>query len=275
VYTDTQATNYPLISTSNEPAPASIFTSAADRSTLSNVIPFVAVTETNETLSIISTYYDSVYMDYADQAQSNYVKWANMGDLLGKKINEQAETLLYANNAAWTNIGDTGGGVIGLGSTAITVTNTNIDDIIRGIIEQIITANGFQKYKEDGGFVVWRPNDWTLLTSFMQANGFYQADQSLKNGGGDVGGVELVGIPYMGLYHYVSTLYATGHVMAGVRKTQKYGLLKSTYGKTYVTETPASSTAGMLSGTGIHTRLDYGFLVQTNMKPLAFDVNVA
>lgn len=274
VYTDTQATNYPLISSANEPAAASIFTTAAARSTLSNVIPFVVVTETNETLSIVSTYYDSVYMDYADQAQSNYAKWADMGDLLGKKINEQAESLTLGNHAAWTNIGDTGGGVIGLSSTPFTVTATNIDDVIRAIIEQIIAANGYALYKQNGGFVVWRPNDWTLLTAFMQANGFYQADLALKQGGGDVGGVELVGIPYMGLYHYVSTLGTAGHVMAGVRQVQKNGLLKSTYGKTYVTETPSSSTAGMLSGTGIHTRLDYGFLVQTNLLPIIYDVNV-
>lgn len=274
VYTDTQATNYPLISSANEPAPASIFTSAAARSTLSNVIPFVAVTETNETLSIVNTYYDSVYMDYADQAQSNYAKWADMGDLLGKKINEQAESLSLANGSNWTQVGDAGGGVFGLNSNKITITATNIDDAIRAVIEQIITANGFSMYKQNGGFIVWRPNDWTLLTSFMQANGFYQADLSLKNGGGDVGGVETAGVPYMGLFHYVSTLGTAGSLMAGVRGVQKYGLLKSTYGKTYVTETPSSSTAGMLSGTGIHTRLDYGFLIQTNMKPVIFNINV-
>ncbi len=62
--------------------------------------------------------------------------------------------------------------------------------------------------------------------------------------------------------------------MAGVRKIQKLGLLKGTFGKTYVTETPPSGTAGMLSGTGIHTRLDYGLKVQTNVAPIIFDVNV-
>jgi hypothetical protein len=276
IYTDTQNYNFPLISTANEPAvTAGQFTNAAGRSTLSNVIPFISVTESNETLSIVTTDIDSVYLDYADQAQSNYAKWAAMGDLLGKKINERMETNVLANNAAWTDFGDTGGGVFGLTSTTISVSATNIDDIVRGIIEQIITANGFTMYKQNGGFVVWRPADWTFLTQFMQANGFYQADQSLKNGGGDVGGVNEVGVPYMGLYHYVSTLGATGHVMAGVRKVQKVGLLKSTFGKTYVAEIPASSTAGSLSGTQIHSRLDYGFLVPTNLKPVIYDINVS
>jgi hypothetical protein len=275
-YSDTQATNFPLVSTGNEPAVTTgQFTSASARSTLSNVIPFISVTETNETLTIATTDIDSVYLDYADQAQSNYAKMAALGDLLGKKVNERVESVVLANSTAWTDFGDTGGGVLGLGSTAITVTSTNIDDIIRGVIEQIITANGANMMFENGAFAVWRPADWTLLTQYMQANGFYQADMSLKNGGGKVGGVNEVGIPYMGMYHYVSTLFTAGHVMAGVRKTQKLGLLKSTFGKTYTAEMPASSTAGSLSGTQIHTRLDYGLLVQTNVKPVLFDVNVA
>lgn len=275
VYTDTKSTNYPLVSTSNEPAvTANQFTTAAGRSTVSNVIPFISVTETNETLSIITTDIDSVYMDYADQAQSNYAKWAEMGDLLSVKINERVESNVLGNHAAWTNFGDTGGGVLGLAATQITVTANNVDDIVRGIIEQIITANGFQLYKERGGFIVWRPADWTFMVQFMQANGFLQADMTLKNGGGDAGGVENVGIPYMGLYHYVSTLFTASHVMAGVRSCQKLGLLKDTFGKTYTAQMPASSTAGSLSGTQIHTRLDYGFLLPTNLAPVVYDVNV-
>jgi hypothetical protein len=274
-YTDTQATNFPLISTANEPAVTTAqFASAAGRSDLTKVIPFIGVTYTNETLSVTNTDIDSVYMDYADQAQSRYADWADLGDLLGKKINERVESLVLGNSAGWTNFGDTGGGVLGLSATKITVSSTNVASIIRGIIEQIITANGYAKYKADGGFIIWRPADWTLLTQYMQANGFYQADLALKNGGGDVGGVELVGIPYMGLFHYVSTLGTAGSLMAGVRRVQILGLLKSTYGQTYRDEMPPSSTAGALSGTQIHARLDWGLLVQTNMKPIIFNVEV-
>lgn len=267
VYTDTQTYNFPLVSTSNEPAVATLTNTAAGRSTLSNVIPFIDVTETNQTLSIVTAEIDSVYLDYADQAQSNYGKMAEMGTLLGKKIGERAEAISLGNHAAWTNFGDTGGGVLGLASTAITVSATNVDDIIRGVIEQIITANGYGLYQENGGFIIWRPADWTFVVQFMQANGFNVADDALKNGG-------TLGIDFMGLTHYVSTLHAAGHVMAGVKKVQKFGILSSTYGKTYVNEMPASSTAGSLSGTQIHTRLDYGLLVPTNLLPTIFDVNV-
>lgn len=275
-YSDTKVINMPYISASNEPAVSTtFFTAAADRTDLAKVIPFIGATMANESLNIISTTMDSVYMDYADQAQSQYVDWAGFGDLLGKKLNERMEAVaLNTNTSSYTDFGDTGGGVLGLSSTAITVTATNIAAIIRGIIEQIITANGYAMYKEKGGFIVWRPADWTFLVAYMQANGFYQADLALKNGGGDVGGVELVGVPYMGLYHYVSTLGTSGHVMAGVRGTTVLGILKTTYGRTFRAEMPASSTAGSLSGTQIHSRVDYGIIVQTNMKPIAFDVNV-
>lgn len=268
VYTDTQTYNFPLVSTANEPAVATLTNTAAGRSLLSNVIPFISVTETNETLSIITAEIDSVYLDYADQAQSNYAKMADMGTLLGKKIGERAEAISMANFANWTAFGDTGGGVLGLSSNAITVSPTNVDDIIRGIIEQVYTANGFNMYNENGGFIVWRPADWTMVAQFMQANGFVTADRSLQGGA-------TIGIDYMGLNHYVTTGFTAGHLMAGVRKVQKFGLLKSTYGKTYVAEMPASSTAGSLSGTQIHTRLDYGLLIQTNLKPVLFNVNVA
>lgn len=268
VYTDTQTYNFPLVATSGEPAVATLTNTAAGRSTLSNVIPFIDVTITNQTLSIVTAEIDSVYIDYADQAQSNYAKMGEMGTLLGKKINERAEAVVLGNHASWTNFGDTGGGVLGLSSTAITVSASNIDDIVRGVIEQIYTANGFNLYKENGGFIVWRPQDWTLMTQFMQANGFNMADAALKNGAS-------LGIDYLGLNHYVSTGHSSGHLMAGVRGVQKFGILNSTYGKIYKNEMPSSSTAGSLSGTQLHTRLDYGLLVPTNLLPTLFDVNVA
>jgi len=266
-YSDTQTVVFPYVSTGGEPAVATLLTSVADRSDLSKVLPPIAITMATETLQIITTNYDAVYIDYADQAQSNYAKVADMADLLGKKVQERCETLMLANSAAWTDFGDTGSGVLGLASTAITVTSSNIDDIIRGIIEQINVANGYNAYIENGGFVIWRPQDWTFLVAFMQANGFNMADAALKNGGRP-------GVDYMGLTHYVSTSHTAGHLMAGVKGVQKFGLLNTTFGTPYTVEHPASSTAGFLSGTEVYHRLDYGFLVQTNMKPVIFDVNV-
>lgn len=271
VYTDSQTIVLPYVSAANEPAVSTArFASAAERSDLTKVIPPISVTMATETLQIISTDYDAVYIDYADQAQSNYARQVDMADLLGKKIGERVESLVLAQAASQTNFGDTGAGVLGLAATQITVSATNVDDIIRGVIEQIYTANGFSLYNENGGFIEWRPSDWTFLVQFMQANGFQFADEALRDGGRGRMGKEA-----LGLYHYVSTLHTANHLFGGVRKIMKLGLLKSTFGKTYVTETPPSSTAGMLSGTEIHTRLDYGFKTQTNVAGLVFDINVA
>ena len=229
IYTDSNTLVLPYIGTAGEPAvSATYLTSTGDRTDITKVVTLIDFTQTSETLAISTTNYDAVYVDYAAQAQSNYAK---------------------------------------LAATTFTVSASNVDDAVRGIIEQIYTANGFDLYKQRGGFIVWRPADWTFMVQFMQANGFNLADVSLKNGGS-------IGIDYLGIYHYVSTSHATNHLMAGVRGLEKLGLLRSTYGKTYVTETPSSSTAGFLSGTAIHTRLDYGLKVQTNVKPCIFDVNV-
>lgn len=278
VYSDTKVYNFPLISAANEPAVATLTTTAAERSNPANVIPFVQLTETSESLSVIRTEIDSVYADYADQAQSNYASMAMYGDLLGKKINERIEAINLGStigiatakttSVGGTDMGDTGGGVVGLSTTAITVSASNVDDIVRGVIEQIYTANGFNLYNEKGGFISWRPADWTFMVQFMQANGFVTSDASLKTGG-------TIGIDYLGLYHYVTTGFTAAHIAAGVRKCFKFGLLKNTYGKIYTNEMPASSTAGSLSGTQIHSRVDHGTLMPTNLQPIVFDVNVA
>lgn len=272
IYTDKQTMVLPYISAANEPAVQTAFmANAAARNTLSNVIAPGVVTMATETLQIVSMEYVSEYVDYADQAQSNYVKDAQIGDLLGKKMGERLEAIVLAEAANRTNFGDTGGGVLGLASTAITITDSNVDEVMDGIIEQINTANGFDLYRQNGGFVVWRPQDWTKVVRFMKANGFSTADAALKNGG-------QIGIEYGGLFHYVSTQHTAGHLFAGVRKITKLGLLTGgamPFGTVRKVDDPASSTAGHLSGSNFYTRLDYGFKTQTNVAGLVFDVNVA
>lgn len=277
VYSDVKVYNFPLVSTANEPAVATLTTTAAERSNPANVIPFITMTETNESLSVIRTEIDSVYADYADQAQSNYAGMAMFGDLLGKKINERIEAInlgttigiatAKTTSVGGTDFGDTGGGVLGLATTQFAVSASNVDDVVRGVIEQIYTANGFNLYNQNGGFISWRPSDWTFMVQFMQANGFNLADAALKSGGS-------IGVDYLGLYHYVTTQNPANHIAAGVRKCFKFGLLKATYGKIYTNEMPASSTAGSLSGTQIHSRVDHGTLMPTNLQPIVFDVNV-
>ena len=269
VYTDSMTYNFPLISTANEGAATTLTNTQAGRSTLSNLIPFTVNTQTNQTLTISIQEIISDYKNYADQAQSNYSKMADIGDYLGKKSGERLQAISLANHAAWTNFGDTGAGVLGLTATAYSSSATNIDDTIEGIIEQIQTANGWEIYMENGGFAEWRPKDWTFLVKYMKSMGFAFADEALRDGGKGRMGKEA-----MGLFHYVSTQHDSNHGFAGVRKVQKLGILASTAGVIRRNESPTSSSAsGSLPGTQIYLVWDYGQLVPTNLLPVVFDVN--
>lgn len=257
----------PYVSAANEPSTTATITSQANRSALTNVVPFASVTEASESLQIISTEFIQSYLDFADQAQSNYAKQAQHAELLSKKVGERIEALELAGHADWTNIGDDGSGNVALATSVLTVSSTNVDDISRGVIEQIQTANGAGLLMENGGFVKWRPADWTKLTTFMQANGFSFADEALKD-------PTKMGQKALGLFHYWSTSHVAQHLFAGVRGTYKIGLNTNTFGRLFVVDHPASSSAGFMSGTGVYYRIDYGRKAQTNLAPVMFDINV-
>ncbi len=104
---------------------------------------FTDFTLTNEALTV-STYRDvAVYIDRADLAQLGFNLQMVMADRMGAILNERLETAMLADHAAWTNIGDIGGGAVGLTATALTVSASNVDDIIRNVKTQIRVANGW------------------------------------------------------------------------------------------------------------------------------------
>lgn len=235
--------------------------------TRGNALTISDIAETNESITISTTDYAAEFIDRADEAQSQFTSQMSVADLQGIKIQERLETAMLAAHASWTNLGDDGSGNVALASTALTVTVTNIDDIIRGVKREIQKANGWALAQRNGIFIVWRPSDWELLEQFMQANGFSMADTALKNG-------TEVGIYYMGVYHYLSTSHATGHLFAGVRKIFTLGIVPATYGRVEVVQNPAGASGGILSGAAVYTRVDYAFKAWTNTVTVLYDVNV-
>jgi hypothetical protein len=210
-------------------------------------------------------------IDRADLAQSTFAKQMILADRQGILLNEAIETAVYADHAARTNFGDTGGGVLGLAATLFTVSATNIDDVIRGIKREINKAKGQALASRNGVFIVWRPADMEILESFMQANGFMSADRAL-NGTGAVDSefsTGAGGINYMGVTHYASNLLTANHVIAGVKKVYHLGIVKDTYGQVVVTQDPLN-----VSGVGVISRIDYGLKLWENVAPIVFDVNV-
>jgi len=220
-----------------------------------------AIALTDESLTINTFYIASEVIDRADLAQSLYTKQMESADHMGVMLNEKVESAIYAQHAQVTDFDNAS---IGGAAGNITVSTSNIDDIITGIQRQISVAKGDALYERNGGFIVWRPADFEKLQSFMMANGFSTADTALS------GGVK-GGINYMGMTHYRSNLLTAGHLLAGVKKLYHIGILRDTYGAIVVNE----KDPGLVSGVGITSRLDMGVKAWAKTKPLLFDVLVA
>jgi len=252
-YTNTRVIYNPY---GTDPTPAS--TTRSCPYTLQGVV------QTTDSITMSSFYIVPQFIDRADLAQSTYQTQMDIATRQGILLNEQLESAFYvAINAGGTEFGTETLATAGTaGSTQITVSATNIDDVIRGIKREIRIANGESLFNRNGGYIVWRPQDMEILEGFMQANGFVTADTALKGGPSQ-------GVRYMGLDHYSSNSLAANHVAAGVKKVVTLGILKDTYGQLVITQDPE-----LRSGIGIISRVDYGTEVWVNTKPVTFAVNV-
>ena len=169
IYSDTQVFELPYVGTASESAIQTGLTRG-------NTYTFQDITQTTETLNIGTFDILAELLDRADEAQSNYAKRMDRAALQGDKVNERLEAIMLGDHANWTDMGDNGSGAPATGSTtAFQITETSVDNLWRAVIEAIYTANGFTQYQRDKAFIVYRPQDWTAATTFMQANGFNQA----------------------------------------------------------------------------------------------------
>lgn len=225
--------------------------------------------ETAETLTISTGRDLGVYVDWADLAQSPWTKGAELFDRIGALLNEYIEGAVLANHAEWTDFDNAS---IGGGAGNITVSASNIDDIIRGVKREIREGNGQMQMNMNGVGFVWRAADFEILEAFVQANGFNTADQALKEG-------TVEGLHYLGADHYWSNEHTANHVFAGVKRTQKLGILRGTYGRAHTIEFPAGPSDGnstnYLSGVSYYSRVDIGLLHPTAHNALSYDIAVA
>jgi len=226
-----------------------------------------AVTETDESVTYSTYKWAAYFIDRADLIQSDYSKMMYLAQRQGVQLNEAIESAMYATHASFTDFGseDLAGST---GSTAITVTDTNVSDIINILYQRILENNGASILERNGAFIVWTPYDFTQLRNFAAANGFSSADKVLS--GGTTNPSSGGGFDYLGFTHYTSNLLTSGHVFAGVKKVLHLGILRGTYGDVNYTNDPNN-----VSGIGIVSRVDYGFKVWTKVKPLLYDVNVS
>jgi len=224
----------------------------------------VAVATTDDTV-VINTYeYSAMHIDRADLAQKTFTDWMEIADNMAIKLNESIETAMLAAHAQWTNFDNAS---IGGAAGNITVSESNIDDIIAGIAREIREANGEAKMERDGAFIIWRAADFEKVQKYAAAQGFSTADDVLKNG-------IKQGFTYMGFEHYSSNKHAAGHLFAGVKKAFHVGIVKSTYGLMTEIMNPVVGGA-QISGIGLESRVDYKFKAWNNVAPVLFDVLVS
>src|SRR3990167_5311120 len=259
VFSDTRILHFPYLSTDV----------AATAYTRDGGYNFSTVVGADSALAIVTAYFSAQKIDRADLAQLSFNSQMEMADRAGTVLDEQVESAFLATYANCTDVGDPGTGIVSGNATQITVSGSNIDDIVRAIRRIVITANGQSLMQRNGLFIVWRAADFEYLEQFAQANGFNLADTALKNG-----------IPnahfFLGAYHYVSNSHTALHLVAGVRKIIKVGILRSTYGQLVVTQDPGaySDSKDQYSGIGLTSRVDYGSLVPAGLSTLVLDINV-
>lgn len=227
-----------------------------------------AVTEHDDYVTIDTFDIIPQLIDRADLAQSTYVKQMELASSQGVLLNESIETaMMVAAAAQGTNFGDLGNGAVGLGANPITVGPSNVDDIIRGVKREIRKANGEALMDRNGAFIIWRPEDFEMLEAFEQANGFVASDTALMQG-------TTQGHLYMGVRHFSSNKYSTGHIFGGVMGLFHLGICQSTYGQIVIDDEPATAD-GAVSGIAVVSRVDFKFIAWHKTIPVLFDINVA
>ncbi len=252
-YTDTKVLHNPYITD------ASVQTG-----TRGSAYTHQAITLTDENVDITTFKILPQLIDRADLAQQTYVKQMEMASSQGVLLNEAIETGMLAEHAQWTNFDNAS---IGGAAGNIAVSESNIDDIIRGMKREIREANGEELMERNGAFIIWRPADFEKLEAYAQAQGYNTSDGYLKNGTSQ-------GFIYMNVAHFSSNKHASGHLFGGVKGLFHLGICKSTYGQVVVDSEPATAD-GAVSGIAVVMRVDYKFKAWTKIVPVLFDILVA
>lgn len=222
-----------------------------------------AVTLVDDDITISTFQILPQYIDRADLAQNTYEDQMSLAENQGRLLNEAIDTAMLAAHAQWTNFDNAS---IGGAAGNIDVSETNVIDIINGVIREIQEAKGNSALMRNGGFIIWRPSDFEKLKLFMMSNGFNTADMTLQKGA-------TTGVEYAGLTHYVSNRHAAGHLFGGVKKKFTCGICKATYGQVIVVDEPATAE-GAVSAVGVISRVDYAFKAWANDVAILFDILV-
>lgn len=222
-----------------------------------------AVATVDDTITISTYKYSAQHIDDADLAQKTFSDFMAIAENMGTMLNETMESSMLAEHAQWTDLDNVS---IGGGAGSITVSVSNVDDIIRAMKTAIRTAGGGDLAERNGMFILWREADYEKVEALASSQGFNVADDALKNG-------IKQGFRYAGVEHYSSSKHTALHVFGGVKKAFHAGVVRSTYGKMKEIVNPVVG-GGQVSGLGLESRIDYAFKAWFKTKPVLFDINV-
>lgn len=224
----------------------------------------VAVATVDETVSVTDYDYSAMHIDDADLAQKSFSDFMEIADNMGTLLNEKMETSMLLEHAQWTNLDNANlGGAAG----NITVSISNIKQIIAAMKTAVRNAGGKDVAERNGLFIQWREADFEKVELLASSEGFNTADDALKNG-------IKQGFKYLGVEHYSTSKNVAGHVFGGVKKAMNTYVVKSTYGKVKQIVNPVVGGA-QISGIGLESRIDRKFKLWNKMTPVAFDILVA
>ena len=221
---------------------------------------------TSESVAITTYIYSAQHIDDADIAQKTFSDIMEIADNMGTMLNEQVETRMLLEHAQWTNFDNAS---IGGSAGNITVSVSNIKNIIAAMKTAIRTAGGAELADRNGMFIQWREADFEKVELLASSEGFTTADDALKNG-------IRKGFKYLGVEHYSTSKNVSGHVFGGVKRAFHVGIVKNTYGKMKEIVNPYVSTGtAQVSGIGFESRIDLAFKAWNKMTPVLFDILVA
>lgn len=223
-----------------------------------------AVDTTDESVTINDYDYSAQHIDDADLAQKSFSDFMEIADNMGTLLNEKMETSMLLEHAQWTNFDNAN---IGGAAGNISVSVSNIKNIIAAMKTAIRTAGGGELADRNGIFIQWREADFEKVEILASSEGFSTADDALKNG-------IRRGFRYLGVEHYSTSKNVSGHVFGGVKKAFTCYVVKSTYGKMKTITNPVVSSA-QISGVGLEARIDRKFKAWHKMVPVLFDILVS
>jgi hypothetical protein len=137
------------------------------------------LTEVQEAFSVSTGKDVGLFVDLANLAQSPWTKPTELFDRIGALLNEAIESAVLGRYASWTDFDNAS---IGGSAGNITVSASNIDDIIRGVKREIRENNGQSMMNRNGIGFVWRAKDFEYLEAFVQARIIGLLKSSLING---------------------------------------------------------------------------------------------